>query len=134
MAGPVHPSSADGLYRTEGKLAARHSLRNRAADCGIAPRADCRTRPTRLVVRKGGENVTAFSDVGLMVVYSDNATTRIKTHDLEETIFHKSVHAAWDKTHAATKGWIDAQKKDGGFVTEYASKNPKQEDLAESAL
>jgi hypothetical protein len=89
---------------------------------------------SRLVVHKGGEDTTAFSDVGLIVVYADNATKRIGTHDLEETVFHESVHAAWDKEHAASAGWLEAQKKDGRFVTEYAGKNPKGEDLAESAL
>jgi hypothetical protein len=88
----------------------------------------------RVVVHQGGENVTAFSDVGLIVLYSDNATKRIGTHDLEETVFHESVHAAWDKTYASSAGWKEAQKKDGGFITVYARKNPKGEDLAESAL
>jgi hypothetical protein len=88
----------------------------------------------RVVVHKGGENVTAFSDVGLIVLYSDNATKRLGTHDLEETIFHESVHAAWDKKHAASPEWKDAQQKDGRFITDYARKNPKGEDLAESAL
>jgi hypothetical protein len=89
---------------------------------------------SRLVVHKGGENVTAFSDVGLIVLYSDNATKRIGTHDLEETIFHESVHAAWDKPHARSAEWQDAQQKDGRSVTDYARKNPQGEDLAESAL
>lgn len=88
----------------------------------------------RVVIHKGGENVTAFSDVGLMVLYSDNATKRIGTHDLEETVFHESVHAAWDKAHAKSAEWQDAQKKDGGYITDYARKNPQGEDLAESAL
>jgi hypothetical protein len=88
----------------------------------------------RVVIHKGGENVTAFSDIGLMVLYSDNATKRIGTHDLEETVFHESVHAAWDKLHAKSPEWQDAQKKDGGYVTDYAQKNPQGEDLAESAL
>ena len=88
----------------------------------------------RVVVHQGGANVTAFSDVGLIVLYSDNATKRIGTHDLEETVFHESVHAAWDKAHATSDQWKDAQKKDGRFVTDYARKNPKGEDLAESAL
>lgn len=88
----------------------------------------------RVVVHKGGENVTAFSDVGLIVLYSDNATKRIGTNDLEETVFHESVHAAWDKTHAASAEWQDAQKKDGLYLTDYARKNPQGEDLAESAL
>ncbi len=88
----------------------------------------------RLVVHKGGKGVTAFSDVGLIVVYSDNATERIATHDLEERFFHESVHAACDKTHAASPEWLAAQQKDRGFVTRYAEENPKGEDLAESAL
>ncbi len=88
----------------------------------------------RVVVHKGGEDVTAFSDVGLIVLYSDNATKRIETHDLEETIFHESVHAAWDKMHAMSNEWRDAQSKDGHYVTEYARKNPQGEDLAESAI
>jgi hypothetical protein len=88
----------------------------------------------RLVVHKGGGNVTAFSDVGLIVLYSDNATKRIGTHVLEETIFHESVHAAWDKAHAKSAAWQDAQKKDERYITDYAQKNPEGEDLAESAL
>lgn len=88
----------------------------------------------RLVVHKGNQNATAFSDVGLIVIYSDNATRRIETHDLEETIFHESVHASWDKTHANSAAWRAAQKSDGTFVTRYARKKPDGEDLAESAL
>lgn len=87
----------------------------------------------RLVVHKGGEDATAFSDVGLIVVYSDNATKRIGTHDLEETIFHESVHAAWDKQHEESAAWLEAQRLDGGFLTGYAEEN-HSEDLAESAL
>ncbi|MCE9582831.1 MAG: hypothetical protein K8T20_10085 [Planctomycetes bacterium] len=89
---------------------------------------------SRLVIHKGGEDATGFSDNGLIVLYSDNATKRIGTHDLEETVFHESVHAAWDKEHRESPGWLEAQKKDGRFVTTYAEKNPKGEDLAESAL
>jgi hypothetical protein len=88
----------------------------------------------RVVVHQGGEDVTAFSDVGLIVLYADNATKRIGTHDLEETVFHESVHAAWDKAHATSAEWKDAQEKDGRFATDYARKNPEGEDLAESAL
>lgn len=88
----------------------------------------------RLVVHRGGEDTTAFSDDGLIVVYSDNATKRIGTHDLEETIFHESVHAVWDKAHQASEAWRDAQKEDRRFVTDYGRKNPDNEDFAESAL
>jgi hypothetical protein len=88
----------------------------------------------RVVVHQGGKDTTAFSDIGLIVVYSANATKRISTHDLEETLFHESVHAAWDKEHARSDRWRKAQSSDGGFVTSYAKRNPDGEDLAESAL
>lgn len=88
----------------------------------------------RLVVHKGTTNATAFSDRGLIVVYSDNASNRISTHDLEETIFHESVHASWDERHAHSKAWRAAQESDGEFVTHYAKSKPDGEDLAESAL
>lgn len=88
----------------------------------------------RMVVHRGGEDTTAFSDVGLIVVYSDNATKRISTHDLEETIFHESVHASWDRQHAKSPEWRAAQSSDDRFVTRYARKHPAGEDLAESTL
>lgn len=87
-----------------------------------------------LVVHMGGENTTAFSDHGLIIVYSDNATKRIGTHDLEETIFHESVHASWDGEHARSPEWAAAQARDGVFITKYGERKPQNEDLAESAL
>jgi len=88
----------------------------------------------RLVIHKGNPDATAFSDIGLIVVYSDNATKRISTHDLEETIFHESVHASLDEPYAGSAAWLDAQASDSAFATNYASENPEGEDLAESAL
>ncbi len=88
----------------------------------------------RLVIHKGGENTTAFSDQGLIVVYSDNVTKRISTHDLEETLFHESVHATWDAKHAGSEDWQRAQLADGGYLTVYGKENSRREDLAESAI
>ncbi len=93
-----------------------------------------RSGVNRLVVHQGGKNTTAFSDVGLIVIYSENASERIKTHDLEETLFHESVHATWDQTHSGSEAWQRAQRADPGFVTMYAKRKPEREDLAESAL
>lgn len=88
----------------------------------------------RLVVHRGGKDLTAFSDAGLIVMYSDNATVRIADHDLEETIFHESVHAAWDQKYSQSQRWKRAQIQDGGFATLYARSKPELEDLAETAL
>jgi hypothetical protein len=121
----------DAEFKTEAE--ARKEALRYTPRLGKLPSA-LRQGVERVVVHKGGADATAFSDAGLIVLYSDNATKRIGTHDLEETIFHESVHAAWDKAHAGSAGWLAAQKADGRFVTEYARKNPRGEDLAESAL
>ena len=93
------------------------------------------------ILRKGVERVvinvgdaTAFSDRGLIVLYIENMEKRISSKDLDETIFHESVHATWDSEQAKSTGWKAAQKSDPGFVTDYASRLPSGEDLAESAL
>lgn len=117
----------------ESAEAALEEVRRYAPRLGKLP-STLRQGVRRLVVHRGGEDTTAFSDIGLVVVYSDNATKRIGTHDLEETLFHESVHAAWDHLHRASDAWREAQRKDGRFVTDYARKNPDTEDLAESAL
>src|SRR6056297_341757 len=88
----------------------------------------------RLVVHKGGETTTAFSDVGLIVLYSGNASKRINDNDLEETLFHESVHASLDKEYAKSERWKRAQVADIGFATVYGKSKPELEDLAESAL
>ena len=121
----------DGDFKTQD--AARKEALRYTPRLGKLPTA-LRRGVERVVVHKGGEDVTAFSDEGVIILYSDNATKRIGTHDLEETVFHESVHAAWDKTHETSAEWLDAQKKDGCFITKYAMKNPMGEDLAESAL
>lgn len=86
----------------------------------------------RVVINEG--DATAFSDIGLIVLYTKNMGKRISTHDLEETIFHESVHATWDKDHAEAPGWTGAQRNDPGFLTNYGRSHPKGEDLAETAL
>ena len=117
----------------ESRTAAETEAMRYVHGLGTLPTA-LRQGVSRLVVHQGGPDTTAFSDEGLIVMYADNATKRISTHDLEETIFHESVHAAWDKKHANSKGWKQAQAADDAFVTVYASKNPRHEDLAESVL
>ena len=89
---------------------------------------------TRLCVHSGGKTTTAFADKGLIVLYSDNASVRISNHDLEETVFHESVHASWDPRYARSEAWQKAQMRDSSYVTIYARSKPEREDLAETAL
>jgi hypothetical protein len=95
---------------------------------------DLRVGVNRLVIHKTGKRNSASSDDGLIIVYSNNATKRISDNDLEETLFHESVHASWDRKHATSEGWKRAQLADGTFATLYAKRKPVREDLAESAL
>ncbi|MFN3193749.1 MAG: hypothetical protein ACE361_24765 [Aureliella sp.] len=117
----------------DGQRAAESEARRYVGPLGRLPSV-LRKGVSRLVVHRGGKDTTAFSDEGLIVVYSENASVRIRNHDLEETIFHESVHAAWDKKYAASEDWKRAQQSDGRFATLYAKSYPAREDLAETAL
>ena len=93
-----------------------------------------RNRLDHVVIHKGDETAFAEADAHFFVLYSDNIKTRIRNHDLEETVFHESVHATLDKKYLRNRSWRKAQRADGAFVTEYAASLPGKEDLAESAL
>ena len=94
-----------------------------------------RQKLRHVVVHKGGADMTAFAeDKGhFFVIYSDNATKRIGTHDLEETIFHEATHASIQSNHLEAAAWKNAKALDNAYITDYAQKNI-QEDFAESAL
>ena len=87
-----------------------------------------------VVIHRGDETAFGEGEGHFFVLYSGNIKTRIRNHDLEETIFHESVHATLDSRYARSKQWLEAQKADGDFITKYAKRLPKKEDLAESAL
>jgi len=87
-----------------------------------------------VVIHRGDETAFGESEGRFFVLYSANIKTRIRNHDLEETVFHESVHATLDSKYARSKQWLAAQKADGDFITKYAKRLPKKEDLAESAL
>jgi hypothetical protein len=91
--------------------------------------------PLSHVVIHSGDHTAFAEHLGhFFAVYEDNVRARISTHDLEETVFHESVHATLKALWAESSVWRDAQAADGGFITEYAASSPEQEDLAESAL
>lgn len=95
---------------------------------------ELRRKLSHVVLHDGNE--TAFAEeVGrFFVIYSENIDRRLATHDLEETVFHETIHATLEAVHAKSPAWIRAQKSDPGFMTEYAAKLPEKEDLPESAL
>lgn len=108
-------------------------VRMLTAPLGQLP-AIMRTRLSHVVVQQGNVPAYAEDEGNFFVVYSENIDARVREHDLEETVFHESVHATLDYRHGSTKVWQDAQARDRAFVTTYAQMNPAKEDLAESAL
>ncbi len=93
-----------------------------------------RQRLTHVVVQSGDHTSFAEDKGHFFVTYAENIRSRISTHDLEETVFHESVHAALQDQWEESAAWREAQKADNAFVTEYAAKLPHREDLSESAL
>jgi hypothetical protein len=93
-----------------------------------------RDKLSHVVIHKGNAGAFAEAEGNFFVLYSDNMDVRISNNDLEETVFHESVHASLDLTHSATVAWKKAQTDDVNFITNYAMDNPNLEDLAETTL
>lgn len=87
-----------------------------------------------VVIHKGDAGAYAETEGHFFVLYSDNVDARISTHDLEETVFHESVHASIQDSYENTSAWTSAQSADPSFVTEYAERLPNLEDMPETAL
>ena len=118
-------------FKTEKR--ARQSVEPAAEAVGKLP-TFMRATLDHVVIHRGDETAFGESEGHFFVLYSANIRTRIRNHDLEETVFHESVHATLDSRYARSKTWLAAQKADGDFITKYARRLPKKEDLAESAL
>ena len=122
----VHPDLAS---LGEAEQVVRH-----VADAVAKLPFDMRRRLHHVVIHHGDETASAEKDAGFFVLYHANIAKRIAAHDLEETVFHESVHATLDKRYANSRAWRQAQNADDAFITRYAQNNPGKEDLAESAL
>ncbi|WEK04372.1 MAG: hypothetical protein P0Y65_19690 [Candidatus Devosia phytovorans] len=93
-----------------------------------------RQRLSHVVVHSGYHAAFAEHLGHFFVLYADNIQARIGTHDLEETVFHESVHATLDADWSQSAEWLQARESDGQFITDYAAEKPEGEDLAETAL
>lgn len=116
----------------EGKVAGRHA-KDIASALAKQPKP-LREKLSHVIVHSGDETAFAEEAAHFIVLYSRNIERRLSTHDLEETLFHETIHATLEAKHAGNQAWLKAQKKDPGFITAYAARNPKKEDLPESAL
>lgn len=89
---------------------------------------------SHVVIHQGNETAFGESEGHFFVLYSQNIDMRLRNHDLEETVFHESVHATLDARWANHRSWRAAQAADRAYITNYARAIPNKEDLAESAL
>lgn len=87
-----------------------------------------------VVIHNGNAGAFAEIEGQFFILYSENMDARISTNDLEETVFHESVHASYQFGYQNDPLWTNAQAADPTFVTEYGQNNPELEDMAETAL
>jgi hypothetical protein len=87
-----------------------------------------------VVVHNGNAGAFAEIEGQFFILYSENMDARISTNDLEETVFHESVHGSYQFMYQDSDVWTNAQADDPAFVTDYAQENEDLEDMAEAAL
>lgn len=75
----------------------------------------------------GGGNRSILIHTGQSEIYERDGI-------LEETLVHEAAHTSLDAYYAQIGTWLDAQNKDGNFISTYAKDNPTREDIAESFL
>lgn len=81
----------------------------------------------------GGKQKFAGGPRGI-VLHTEQAEDHMRKGVVEETFLHEASHAVFDRHHAKTARWQEAQEADGTFISRYASDNPGTEDVAESLV
>lgn len=91
-------------------------------------------------IHQGGPNTSANAENKgrFFNLYSQNMDVRISNNDLEETVFHESVHAGYQEDYQETAEWQNAVSSDNAYITEYARDRTlngvKIEDMPEHAI
>jgi hypothetical protein len=71
---------------------------------------------------------------GSLLIHIGQTAEYVRDGILEETLVHEATHTSVDARHAASKGWLAAQRSDPTFISDYARENPTREDVAETLL
>ncbi|PQJ69235.1 hypothetical protein [Polaribacter butkevichii] len=87
-----------------------------------------------VAVFSGESRASAEPDGKFFFISDERIDERIADNQLEETVFHETVHVYFEKRYGTSTAWKNAQNADGIFVTEYAEDNPNVEDIPETAI
>ena len=88
---------------------------------------------THVVINAGDEPwAGGGKSHGGVMVHTDWLTMGSGVEYIEEVMLHEAGHAAWDRSHRDSPGWLAAQESDSAFISTYARDNPHREDVTES--
>ncbi|MDP7287656.1 MAG: hypothetical protein QGH94_06660 [Phycisphaerae bacterium] len=86
----------------------------------------------RVLIHKGKKG---FGGGGAgILIHTDMGESYMKSGILTETLIHEASHTSLDHRHSGAKGWLEAQEKDGAFISGYSKSHPRREDVAETYL
>ena len=111
--------------------AARAEVDRYAAPLGRLP-AVLLSRLRDFEIHGGDESAGGNCHIRHIHVHTERAQSRLRRGLLEELFIHEGVHASLDCAHRNSRGWREAQRDDGAFISEYARDHPQREDFAES--
>ena len=82
---------------------------------------------------QGGDQLFGGGNRSLLI-HVEQGEKYLEQGILEETLIHEAAHTSLDEDHAENSRWIEAQRMDEGFISDYARDNPRREDIAETFL
>ena len=111
--------------------AARVEVDRYAAPLGRLP-AVLLSRLRDFEIHGGDEAAGGNSAIRHILIHTVAGQQYLLDGVLEEVLMHEGVHASLEDAHQETRGWREAQRDDGAFISEYARDHPQREDFAES--
>lgn len=67
-----------------------------------------------------------------LLIHTKQGENYIADGVLEEVFLHEGAHTSLDAYHASDATWLEAQRQDGQFISDYARDNPLREDVSET--
>ncbi len=91
-----------------------------------------RTKVETVWIHRGTESFGGGNNN--ILIHTGRAEKYIADGIIEETLIHEGSHTSLDSEHSNHKDWLEAQKQDEFYISQFALDNPGREDVAESFL